>query len=108
MIDYGDDDDYIQGYGQIKEAFRTLTKDDILNPYKSDHDFRSSNEGENVGYNLNVFDERYHEKLEAVQPTKVEIKFWENVFVGIYGYALLLTNKLVSIGSDGQRHFDLF
>ena len=28
-----DDDDYAQGYGQIKEAFRALTKDDILQPY---------------------------------------------------------------------------
>ena len=25
-----DDDDYSQGYGQIKEAFRVLTKDDTL------------------------------------------------------------------------------
>ena len=36
-------DDYIQGYGQIKEAFRALTKDDILQPYISDQDFRSTN-----------------------------------------------------------------
>ena len=27
---YNDDDDYSQGYGLIKEAFRSLTKDDIL------------------------------------------------------------------------------
>ena len=27
-----DDDDYIQGYGQIKEAFRVLTKNHILKP----------------------------------------------------------------------------
>ena len=26
-----DDDDYFQGYGQTKEAFRALTKDDIFN-----------------------------------------------------------------------------
>ena len=31
IINY-DDDDYSQGYGQIKEAFRSLTKDDILKP----------------------------------------------------------------------------
>ena len=32
------DDDYSQGYGQIKEAFRALTKNDILQPYISDQD----------------------------------------------------------------------
>ena len=36
-----DGDDYCHGYGQNKEAFRALIKDDILQPYKSDHDFRS-------------------------------------------------------------------
>ena len=38
-----DDDDYSQGYAQSKEALRALTKDDILQPYLSDDDFRSSN-----------------------------------------------------------------
>ena len=37
------DDDYSQGYGQIKEAFRTLTKDDMLQSYKIDDNFRTSN-----------------------------------------------------------------
>ena len=31
LLNY-DEDDYNQGYGQIKEAFRALTKDDILQP----------------------------------------------------------------------------
>ena len=34
------DDDYSQGYAQIKEVFGTLTKDDILQPYLSHDDFR--------------------------------------------------------------------
>ena len=38
LINY-DDDDYSQGYGQIKEAFKALTKDDILQPYISEDDF---------------------------------------------------------------------
>ena len=42
-------DDYSQGYTQIKEAFRALSKDDILKPYISDNDFRSSNDGNNIG-----------------------------------------------------------
>ena len=31
LLNYNDDD-YSQGYGQIKEAFRAVTKDDILQP----------------------------------------------------------------------------
>ena len=35
LLNY-DDDDYSQGYHQIKEAFKALTKDDILQPYISE------------------------------------------------------------------------
>ena len=102
-----DDDDYCQGYGLIKEAFRGLTKDDILKPYISEDDFRSSNEGNDIGYNIYVFDMRYQKNFENSQPVKVEFKFSENIAAGIYGYALVLTNRLASISSDGQRMFDL-
>ena len=34
-----DDYEHSHGYGQIKRAFTSLTKDDILKPYISDHDF---------------------------------------------------------------------
>ena len=48
-----DDDDYSQSYAQIKESFRFLTQDDILQPYISDEDFRPSNvRGDDVGYIL--------------------------------------------------------
>ena len=60
-----------------------------------------SNEGDNIGYNLYVFDIRYQKKFESAQPMKVEFMFSENVPAGIYGYALVLTNILVSISSDG-------
>ena len=42
LVNY-DDDDYSQGYHQIKEAFKALTKDDILQQYISEEDFRISN-----------------------------------------------------------------
>ena len=48
LLNY-DDDDYSQGYGQIKEAFRALTKDNILRPYISEDDFRSDNNGNSIG-----------------------------------------------------------
>ena len=51
-----DDDDYAQGCSQITEAFRVLTKDDILQPDKCEDDFRSSNiRADDVGYKLYVF-----------------------------------------------------
>ena len=106
LLNY-DDDVYSQGYGQIEEAFRALTKDDILQPYKSDHDFKSSNNNNDIGYILYVSDIRYQKNFEDSQPIKVEIKFDGVVPAGIYGYALVLTSKKTSISSDGQRHFDL-
>ena len=106
LLNY-DDDDYSKGYGQIKDDFKALTKDDILKPYITDDDFRSSNEGNNIGYNIYAFDIRYQKNFENSQPVKVEFNFSENIPAGIYGYALVLTNRLASITSDGQRRFDL-
>ena len=48
-----DDDDYSQIYSQTKDALKALKRDDILQPYISDDDFRSSNAGiVELGYNL--------------------------------------------------------
>ena len=107
LLNY-DDGDYSQGYHQIKEAFRALTKDDILQPYISEADFRRSNVAANdIGYNSYVFDIRYQKNFTNSQSIKVEFKFEGVVPNDINGYALVLTNKLVSVSSDGQRHFDL-
>ena len=40
-----DDENYSQGFGQSEETFTAVTKDDIIQPYISDQDFRSSNVG---------------------------------------------------------------
>ena len=106
LLNY-EDDDYSQGYGKIKEAFKALTKDNILQPYISDHDSKSSNDANDIGYNTYAFDIRYQKFFENAQPVKVEFKFSENIVGEIYGYALVLTNRLASISSDGQRMFDL-
>ena len=59
LINY-DDDDYSQGYRQIKETFRGLIEDDSLQQYISDQDFRSSNVmADDVGNNFFVFNIRY-------------------------------------------------
>ena len=106
LLDY-DEDEYSQGYVQIKEAFRDLTNADILQPYICDNGFTSSNSSHNIGYYLYVFEIRFQKNLESAHPIKVEFRFSENVPAGIYGYALVLTNKLVCLGSDGQHHFDI-
>ena len=106
LLNYNDDD-YSQGYGQIKEAFKALTKDNLLQQYISEHHYGSSNDVNNIGYNIYAFDIRYQKIFESSQPIKVEFKFDGVVPAGIYGYALVLTNRLISISSDGQRMFDL-
>ena len=108
-----DDDNFFQSYSQTKEIFKALTENDLLQPYIADHDSSSTNinsAGEDdvsVEFNLYVFDKRYQKYLESVQPIKVEFKFSESNLVEIYGFALVLTNKLLNIWSDGQRRFEL-
>ena len=102
-----DDEDYRQGCGQIKEAFRALTKDYILKPYISEKEFGSSKNGNDKGYNLYVLDITYQKNLVSAQPTEVEFKVSESIPTRIHGYSLVLRYKLVSISSDGQRHFNL-
>ena len=66
-----DDNDYCQGYGQIKEAFRAQTKDEIIQPYMSDDDFRSSNAAVNeIGYTLYVLDIRHQQNFTTSRPIK--------------------------------------
>ena len=65
------DDDYFLGYDQIKDAFRGLTNDDVLHPYISDQEFRSSNHDTDVGYRLNVSDIRLWKNFTAAQTIKV-------------------------------------
>ena len=65
LLNYNDDE-YSQIYGHNKEAFRALTKDNILQPYISEHDFRSSNDVDDIGYNIYTFDLRYQKILKVL------------------------------------------
>ena len=108
LLNYDDDDDYSQGYHQIKQVFHVLTTDDILQPYISDADFRSSNtRADDTEYDIYVFDLTYQKKFTNSQPIKVEFEFDAVIPNDINGCALVLTNKLISVSSDGNRHFDL-
>ena len=48
LLNY-DKDDHSRGSGLIKEAFKALTRDDILQPFISENDFKSYNDGDNIG-----------------------------------------------------------
>ena len=93
-----DDDKFSQGYGQINEAFIALTKDDSLQSCKSAQDFRSPNvRADDVEYKLYFFGIRWQQNFTATQPIKIEFKY-DGVFSNnINGYALLLTNNVVSL-----------
>ena len=86
----------------------------FLEQCTSDQDFGSLNgndageDNDSFDYNSYAFHKRYQKKLETAQPMKVDFKFSAKFPARFYGYALVLTNKLASISSDGQRHFDLF
>ena len=78
LLNY-DDDDYRQGYHQIKEAFKAFAKDSILQPYKSEQDFRFSNvRTTDVGYSLYVFDIRYQKTLQILNQLKLNLSLMES------------------------------
>ena len=69
----------------MKEAFKALTKGYILRPFISEDDFRSSKDGNNIGYNIHRFDIRFQKNFESGPSVKVEFKLDGVVPVGIYG-----------------------
>ena len=77
-----DDDNYSQGYGQFGEVSRALTKDYILQPYMFDIDFRLFKNGDDIGYNLYVFDIRWKKNLKSAQPIEVNLKFQQTFLLG--------------------------
>ena len=60
-----------------------------------------------MGFNLYVFDIKNQTIFAVAQPFRKEFKFDRVVPANINGYDLFLINNLLSISSDGQRHFDL-
>ena len=108
-INYSDDD-FSQGYGQIKEALRCPTEDAIFQPNISQQNFRSSNIGEGgneVGYSLNVCDIRHEKDITADQTINVEFKISADDQVVVYDFSLVL-KKMISIRSIGRKKLDLF
>ena len=91
-----------------KEDFRSLTKDDILQLYLSNQDWKSSNAGvDDVGCYLYVFGMRYRTNFTVAQPVKIKFNIDEVVLADFNGYALILTNKQLSVTSDEQKYFEI-
>ena len=58
-----------------------------------------------------VSDVRFQNQFYTPQNVKIVLRFdtydCGNSSAGIFGYALVLNNRLISISSQGQTHFDL-
>ena len=97
-----DRDKYDQAYYEIENLYQLKSETNLLNPFIDLHKFRTN-------YNFYVFDLSKQKDKIASQPIRLEFKFNAAIDVADYiAYALVLTPKLISISSDGQRHFDLF
>ena len=96
-----DRDKYDQAYSEIENVYLLTSETNLLNPLIDLHKFRTN-------YNFYVFDLSKQKDNIASQPIRLEFKFNAAIDVADYiAYALVLTPKLISISSDGQRHFDL-
>ena len=94
-------DKYDQAYSEIENFYHLNSETHLLNPFIDLNKFRTN-------YPLFVFDLSKQKDIIASQPIRLEFKFNAAIDVADYiAYALVLTPKLISISSDGQRHFDL-
>ena len=94
-------DKFDQAYSEIENFYLLKSEINLLNPFIDLHKFRTN-------YNFYVFDLSKQKDQIARQPIRLEFKFSAAIDVADYiAYALVLTSKLISISSDGQRHFDL-
>ena len=96
-----DREKYDQAYSEIQNFYHSNSETNLLNPFIDLNKFRTN-------YNFYVFDLSKQKDHIASQPIRLEFKFNAAIDVADYiAYALVLTPKLISISSDGQRHFDL-
>ena len=88
---------------RIENFFLKHTEDRVLKLFLNINSLRRN-------YNFYVFDISNQNNHIAAQPISVEFRFYETGALNVLdytGFASVLTNRLVSIGSDGRRMFDL-
>lgn len=99
-IDYSRNN-YLQAYGEIKNFWNNHVGEHLLDPRITKSEFKND-------YNFYVFDLRHQKEHLSAQPIKLEFQLQGDVVRENYvATALVLTNKLVSVSSDGQKMFDL-
>ena len=92
-----------EAYYQIENFFLKHSEDRILKPFIGINSFRRY-------YNFYVFDLTNQKDHISAQPISVDFKFYNVAGTNVRDYtafALVLTNRLVSISSDGKRMFDI-
>ena len=100
VCDY-DRNNYYEAYNEIESFFRNHTETNILKPFIDIQKFLTK-------YNFYIFDITKQKEHFAAQPIRLEFEFNAAINVADYtAFALVLTPRLVSISSDGQRQFDL-
>ena len=96
-----DRDKYDRAYKEIENFYHLQNETNLLNPFIDLHKIRTN-------FNFYVFDLSKQNDHIASQPVRLEFKISAAIDVADYiAYALVLTPKLISISSDGHRHFDL-
>ena len=92
-----------EAYYQIENFFLKHSEDRILKPFIGINSFRRY-------YNFYVFDLTNQKDHISAQPISVDFKFYNVAGTNVRDYtafALVLTNRLVSISSDRKRMFDI-
>ena len=100
-IDF-DRNKYNDAYNEVRRFYKDYIKGEG-SPYITFKEFKEI-------YNLWVFDLRAQKQNPSAQPIKVNFTFRAgfNATAGNYqAIALVLTQKIVSVSSDGQRQFDI-
>ena len=93
-------------------CFSLIAKKNFLQLYVTQKNFKTSNKRPKVNpvCNIYIFDMRHHQDFSSAHTIKVRFKFRPGVPAAtiLIEHALLLTNKIFSKSSDGQKQFDWF
>ena len=93
---------YNEPYNEIRRFYKDYIKGEG-SPYISFKDFKEL-------YNIWVFDLRDQKYNPSSQPFSIEFKFmvgYDAVTNNYQATALVLSQKIISVSSDGQRQFDI-
>ena len=93
---------YNEPYNEIRRFYKDYIKGEG-SPNISFKDFKKL-------YNLWVFDLRNQKDNPSSQPISVDFKFrvgYDAVGADYQATALILSQKIISVSSDGQRQFDI-